>query len=284
MTETATEVQVGEEVVGWDRAASIAKRHPSWLRRAHASGILPARREGNAYVFLLKDLESLPLPQTPCRKVFPEQSVKSAELQIQVQALLARRADLLREIADLRENLALLVNNVLGPRTTPALTAANAAEYKRMARLLLDPGRQIPDLALQALGISPNIRSNPSEQAARALAGFVLPILGFETILSQTAHPDIVCVFRGQVVGVEVELSLANYNEHGHDAAHAHVVACWNEPNLEQLEQTDHGLMFKAKKCADGFSPWLAVVSLQTVTLMGDPLNVGVKDVSKFKQ
>ena len=198
----------------------------------------------------------------------------------QVQALVVRRDELREEVRALQATLAELVTTVNRHHAVEALGLGNGtAEYMKHAKLLLEPGRKITDGTLEALGLSSLLRQRPSEQFVRTVAAFVLPVLGFETIISRTAHPDLICRKNGKLLGVEVEVSLSDYDSHKHDASQAHIVACWKPPTQkDHLEKTDCGTFFEAANCIRGYSPRLSIIAIQSVSLFGDPEGVGAKN------
>lgn len=199
--------------------------------------------------------------------------VKEQGLCDRVEALKVLRQDLEREIAELR-----------GVYQTQLVTAMhgnggewgeNHTNFVRAARLLIEPGKKITEQTLLALGLAPpKQKTRPSEHFVRSVATHVLPALGFQIIKSQSAHPDLICRYNGAVIGVEVEVSLRDYNAHRHDAAGAHVLVVWTPP--ARYELADEGL-FRSEYVSGGYSPLLAVVTLQTPALLSSLHTVGKK-------
>lgn len=151
----------------------------------------------------------------------------------------------------------------------------NQANYIRAARLLIEPGKPITPQTLTALGLSsPPRGTRPTEHWVRSIATIVLPTLGFQVLHAQGAHPDLICDYNGQTIGVEVEVALKDYNSHGHDSADAHMIVIWTNPMRGEL--TDEGY-FQSAKCTEGFSNRLAVITLQTPTILGSWHGIGNK-------
>jgi len=179
------------------------------------------------------------------------------------------------EIDEMRQVLAEQLQ-AQGARQTAALMGQHAdmAQYIRAARLLIQPGRKLTQDMLRALGVPPpSSRVRPSEHYARSIATLVLPALGFEIVVSRGAHPDLICRYEDRYIGVEVEVGLVDYDAHGHDAADSHVVVCWTPPTTSQVIDG----YFTAKRVSNGYSPRLAVVTLQTPQLYGSPFAAGAK-------
>lgn len=309
MTEEAIQV----ESIGWTRSAKIAQVSATTLRRAVTRGVIAPLRQivnangSKAYVFsvdMLKNLRSsgrlLLVPKeiesakaqserredlTEVAKVQPVTALDLQQIVVgrQIDLLIAQRAKIVRGIEMLQKE----ITEILQPyreqhqrrESTKTEREARSAYYESLRRLL-PPGSRIGLSTLKILGLAPALWKHPSEQAVRTVTSLVLAVLELETLVAQTAHPDLVCMYKGEVIGVEVEVKLEDYNLHLHDAAEAHVVACWEEPDLSKLVRLDeNGLFFRAENCTPGYSPLLAVLSIQTVSLLGNPLAVGHKRV-----
>ncbi len=202
---------------------------------------------------------------------------KENALQDRIEAQQAMHKALRIEVDELRQVLAEQLSSQRAVASAASLKVApEAVQFARAAALLIQPGRKLTGETLKALGIPIPPGKRPSEHYARSIATIVLPALGFEILDSRGGHPDLVCRYQGEVIGVEVEVGLRDYDAHGHDAADAHVVACWQPPNDVQMKDG----MFEAATATPGYSRKLAVITLQSPQLHADPFATGTKRFS----
>ena len=198
---------------------------------------------------------------------------RERHLQDRINAQRYLHDELKKDVDELRMTLAAQ----LAAKNVNVLTEqlGDVAQYIRAAKLLIQPGRKLTIDTLQALGLPPPAGRGrrPSEHYARSIATLVLPALGFEILEARGAHPDLICTYEGRTLGVEVEVGLNDYDSHGHDAADAHVVACWTPPTGHQLQDG----YFRARNVTKGFSDLLSVVTLQTPMIHSNPFGVGSK-------
>jgi hypothetical protein len=205
-------------------------------------------------------------------------SSKAQALCDRVDALKVLRKELESNIAELRQTYQTQL--MTATMTTPEAWGEDHANFIRAARLLIEAGKPLTEQTLTALGLTlPKKGTRPTEHWVRSVATVVLPCLGFHVLHSQSAHPDLICEYQGQTIGVEVEVSLRDYNAHGHDAADAHMIVIWQNPT--RMDISDEGF-FVAAKCESGYSPRLSVITLQTPGVLGSLHQVGNKRALKY--